>query len=262
MRIDIIIPTNNPQEINGFISSLDKMTEFKKYCILKIIGNGKVYYDSILGGHSVNYDVTRVDGDYKGRPVPFAALRYSAMYNSNCDYFLFLDDDHRFNSSDSFLIDCLNILKKTNCSILCTDKNKKGHSGLKLKEDGFIWTNKGLFIKNIMNKIDFGLHNLLLGAGEDLLISYMVLEQEGLPYTLYGSNITRKERRHINEKVIQNISYSKEVMDYNIIGYLRRYFDDRDWNHDSYNFSVSYPKRLKTILETRIKNENISNSSN
>lgn len=263
MQIDIIVPTNNLKEINQFIFSLDKLTEFKKHCTLKIIGNGNVYYDSILGGHSVNYDFIRVDENYEGKPIPFAALRYSAMTNSNCDFFLFLDDDHRFNEcSDFFLIDCLNILNsKKDCSILYTDKDKD-NNWLDIKRDGFIWTNKGLFIKNIIHKLDYGIHSTLLGAGEDLLISYMVLEQEGLPYQYCKSNIIRKEKRYIDGKVIDNISYSKEVMEDNIIGYIKRYFNDKDWTHDSYNFSNSYPNRLKQILEERINSANISNSSN
>lgn len=260
MKIDVIVPTNNSQEINSFISSFDKLTEFKKYCTLRIIGNGHVYYDSILGGHSVDYNLIRVDNNYYKKLVPFAALRYAAMAQSNADFFLFFDDDHRFHQdSDRFLMDCMELLElRSHISVLCTNKPKDYHYGFSIKRDGFIWTNKGLFIKNIMNQLDYGVHSCLLGAGEDLLISYMVLEKEGLPYEYYNSDITRKEKRHVDGKVIENISYSKEVMENNIIGYIKKYFDDKDWTHDSYNFINSYPNRLKKILEKRLNEQNMS----
>ena len=265
MKIDIIVPTNNILEINSFILSLDKMEKFKKHITLKIIGNGNVYHNYISKLHSVNYDFIRVDNNYKETIVPFAALRSCGMDKSDCDYFLLLDDDHRFNkNSDDFLIRCIKILEETkDCSILCTDKNKNGNTGLKLKIDGFIWTNKGLFLKNIFNQLSFGIHSLLLGAGEDLLFAYMILEKEGLPYTLYGSDITRTEKRYKNGiKVIDNLSYSEKIMKDNIIGYLRNYFNDKEWVHQSNYFVTTFPKDLKQILNKRINSESFSNSSN
>jgi len=260
MKIDIIVPTNNIQEINSFIFSLDKMKEFKKHIQLIIIGNGDVDYEHILGEHSVNYSFIRIDEDYKDKAIPFTSLRLSGIAYSHCDYFLFFDDDHRFNKKlDTFLMKCIETLEEVkDCSILCTDKNKNRNTGLKLKTDGFIWTNKGLFIKNIFNKLDFGIYSMLLGAGEDLLFSYMVLEQEGLPYILYGSDITRKEKRYINGNIIPNMSYSEEIMNNNIIGYLRHYFNDKEWIHQSDHFDTTFPKKLQDILNKRINEKDLS----
>ncbi len=127
MNINIIVPTNNAQEINNFIFSLDKMKKFKKHATLIIIGNGNVHYDSILGGHSVKYEFIRSNNDYSNELINFYELRLEGMKNSNCDYFLFLDDDHRFgNLSDSFLISCIKILEYIpECTVLWTDQDKK-----------------------------------------------------------------------------------------------------------------------------------------
>jgi len=269
MKIDVIVPSNNIKELNGFISSFDTLTEFKKHANLIIIGNGKVYYDGILGGHNANYDLIRDNNDYSNSIVPFAKLRNLGMKNSRSDFFLFLDDDHRFEKgSDEYLIKCINILKDKdkNISILSTDRfrNEPKEYQLKLKMDGFIWTNRGLFIKNLINEYNF---DELIGSGEDLLFSYCVLEKDGFPYELNGSPITRKEKNFINGKLVLKKSYSIEVLEENIIGFIKIKFKDNEWNWvDSYNRKpIEYPNKLNKIISKRIEdkmNESLNNYSN
>jgi len=96
-----------------------------------------------------------------------------------------------------------------------------------------------------------------MGAGVDLLFAYLALEKEGIPYIMYGSPITRKEKRWKDgELLYEDPSYSKQTMDNNIIGYLRdRYDETEDWVHQSDSFKTRFPNKLKRIIDERIKKQ-------
>ncbi len=259
MKIDVIVPTNNINQINGFIDSFSKLGFFKYSCELVIIGNGEVTEDKIVS-NNLFYSFVRYNKKINDGLVPFAELRNSGMLNSDSDYFLFMDDDHRFEGgADCYLMECLHRLENYNCSVLCTDRDRDGKKGLHLKLDGFIWTNRGLFIKNV--GIDFSKFKTLLGAGEDLLFSYYTLKKEGLPYIFYGSKITRIEKRFINGKKKRNPSYTKKVMHNNCIGHIRKEFDDRNWIHESDDKCINYPNKLQVKINERI-NESFVNNTN
>jgi len=250
MKIDVIVPSNNIKELNGFISSFDTLSEFKKHANLIIIGNGEVYYNEIEGGHSVNYDCIRDDNDYSNSIVPFVKLNGLGMVSSNCDFFLQLDDDHRFpEGSDDFLLKCIKVLENNNCSVLCTDRERNGNKGLFHKRDGYIWSNRGLFIKNVLSKKEIEKHYNLLGAGVDLFFSYLVLEKTGFPYELFGSPITRKEKRYINNKKIYDVSYDDKTLYENILGFIINRYNDKKWKHQPNN---NYPIKLQHIMYERM----------
>ena len=259
MKIDIIIPTNNSNEINGFIMSFDKLERFKKHCRLIIIGNGNVHYDSILGGHSVDYEVIRDNNDYSNKIVPFAKLRSFGMIYSNCDFFMLLDGDHRFSElSDKFLMKMINELKTNkDLSILFLDRERDGKKGLSIKKDGFIWTNKGLFIKNI--GIDFSIFSNLMGCGEDLLFSYLTLEKFGIPFVFNGSEIERKSKRVFKkgDKEVKDISYCKNTIDNNIYKEIRERYHQPNWCNEAIYYNTKLPTYLKRIIDARISNSSI-----
>lgn len=256
MKISVIVPSNNASEINGFLRSFDTLNNFKNLCEVIIIGNGDVHYDSILGGHSVHYSVKRIDEDYTNKLIPFAKLRGEGMKESNADFFLFLDDDNRFNAgSENFYLNCINFLNNNpNCHILQADRKKVGKSGMHIKKDGFFWTGYGLFLKNI--NLDFKSIFNLYGACEDLLYSYEILDKGGIPYIAYGNPTTRDISLPNDHKQHNNISYSKDTLESNIIGYIKEKFDkDGSWDFYSNIKNLEFPSILKEKIENRIKNE-------
>jgi len=263
MEISVIVPSNSAERTNEFLKSFHTMKEFNKHCKIIIVANNEFNTNNIINT-SENYNVRIIYKNefHKDGIVPFLSYRWNGIKeNPFFDYCLFLDDDHKFSKeSDRYFMNCITLLNELkDCSVLCTDRNRDGKNGVELKEDGFIWTNRGLFIKNIFNKIKPDLS--LLGAGEDLLLSYLVLSIEGLPYIYYGSEVTRVEKRYKNGIQVKNdMSYSKETMNNNIIGFIRNEFNDKDWIHENRNNHVFYPKKLQNKINERV-NENISNSS-
>jgi len=253
MKIDVIVPTNNIKEINCFIKSFSSLKEFKKLCRIVIVGNGSVVKKDIVFNNSLNIHFinTMISVKQNEEMVPFLELRALGMIDSNSDFFLLMDSDHTFpDGSDSFLMNCIEKLKdkQLDISVLCTDRIRDGKDGL-YKKDGYIWSNRGLFIENLFDK--YFLSDIIdieiLGASEDLLLSYYVLEQKGNPYIIHGSPVKRVEKRHVNGIVKYDKSYDEKNMYMNCLGYIRSRYNDSSWTHKSGKF----PKLLNDLLNKR-----------
>jgi len=253
MKIDVIIPTNNIKEINGFINSFNTMINFKKYCTLVIIGNGKVIKKSIKNTSNVKF--IRDDNNYSNQLVPFAKLRGIGMKNSIANWFLFLDDDNRFpKECDSFYMKIVNfIYNSKDCCTIQLDRKRIGKRRTKIQESGFFWCGYGLLIKNVF-KIADELINFK-GCCEETLFSYEALDKFGLPYICYGNPTYRDKSKSDKWNEENNESYSEKVIQDNIQGYIQNKYKDKNWRYYNDIPNGNFPKKLKEKIEKRFYNE-------
>lgn len=273
MKIKVIVPTNNVERINGFIKSFNSMENFSQYCKIIIIPNGNIDIDNIKQDHNVElFPYSDRFKNYENKIVPFMKLRTLPMILSTIDdikrdfytkeiiednrpdWYLLFDDDNRFpDDSDFFYSICIRLLKKAkDCSVVELS-NKKNIGKINNKIDGFYWTGYGLFIKRLHIFDNHKEILNLLGACEDLLLSYLTLDKYGLPYTFYGNPTTRDKSKPNNWNQKNNPSYSKEILDNNIIGYIRERFNEPDWDFYGNIKNLSLPKELnKKIINRRI----------
>lgn len=262
MKISVIVPTNNIENINGFIESFNSMKHFSKKCEIIINPNGNINTKDIIRADNVvclnqNYKLE----NFENKIVPFVKLRGFPMaytyVNGGTDWFLFLDDDNRFpEGSDEFYIQCYNFLDfDPTCSVL--ELSNKGNSGIYEKTDGFFWTGYGLFLRHteliitdIMKDIIY-----LKGACEDILYSYLTLEYSGLPYVIYGNPTTRDKSKPNDWNQNNNPSYSEEVLNNNVIGYIRKKFNEPNWEFYKNINCLRLPKLLQEKINNRMNNE-------
>lgn len=253
MNITIIVPSNNSERINKFIESYNKLKMFKAMSELVIIGNGELNVGQIKDLHDI-YFLRYMD---HFEIIPFARLRGIGMEeNPNADFYLFLDDDHSFNEdSDRYLIECINFLiSHKECGILQLEKKNALKSGFHIKRNAHVWTSRGLFIRNIGNKFDYEELSKLVGAGEDLLYGYEVLNQSYIPYERFNSPITRGCNLPNNYKELNDKSYSEELLDENIIGYIRKKYNQSDWKFYGNLHCLNYPGHLRNLIRSRLSN--------
>ena len=239
MKISVIVPSNKNKEINEFCKSYSKLTEFKKHAELIVIGNGEVksaYCDKFIR-YEKDFDI-----------IPFVELRGLGMLNSDSNFFLFLDDDHRFkNGADRFLMECISFLEEDNmCGVLQLDKKRSIKDWFEIKNDGYIWTSRGLFIKNTHMDIEHLFS--LKGACEDLLYAYETLVYGWIPYKINQPFIIRDESKPNNDKELNDKSYSKEVLDENIVGFINHHFSDPSWEFYGHLYNLRYPIDVRDVI--------------
>ncbi len=249
MKVSLIIPTNSIERINNFIDSYEKLNRFKDSCQLVIVGNGEVVENKV--NLQENYIFKRCEDKFN--IVPFAKLRMIGMINSDCDFYMFLDDDHIFKEgSDDSLVRCLSFLSThKDCGILQLQKSNKEKFGFYIKKNAHIWTSRGLFIRNIHQKENF---DHLIGAGEDLLYSYEVLSKGYIPYEKYNSKIERGCNLPNDFKEKNDKSYNKKILDDNIIGYIRKKYSHPKWEFYGSLGNLGYPNLLRILIKNKLKN--------
>lgn len=253
MKIAVIVPTNNIKQINGFIKSFSQLNFFSKSCELVIIGNGNVYKKDINYTNYLSIRFIRIDEDYSNKLVSFARLRGSGMKNSTADYFLFMDDDNRFpKECDSYFMGCIQFLKDyAFCSVLQADRKRNNQYGFHYKKDGFYWTGYGLFIRNIIKDysklLDFN------GCCEETLFAYETLNIDGLAYTMYGNPTYRDTSNPVKHNEENNPSYSEEVIQNNIQGYIQEKYCDSKWSYYKDIPNTSLPNLLQEKINKRMK---------
>lgn len=246
MNVDIIVPSNNVDNINKFIKSYMSLNlATRKNFRLKVVLN------NIKDDRRI-YCINEVDWIWYNDEfdiVPFLALRWKAMEDSDADFFLFLDDDHTFEEgSDRLLNNCLNFLHNhKECGLLQLEKANI-LKGFHVKKNAHVWTSRGLFIKNI--GFNFGNFLNLVGAGEDLFVGYTALVKGYIPYCHYNSTIKRNPPYTDNRyQELNNPSYSEDLLDKNIVGFIRQIYDDPDWRFYGSLENLKYPNKLKEIIQ-------------
>ena len=250
MKISVIVPTNSIKRINEFINEYDNLNNFYSFANLIIIGNGEVEEENIPilpKVHFIRYEkVFNI--------IPFTELRGIGMETVNPDFFLFLDDDHRFNeNSDIFLVRCINFLQShKECGVLQLRKRNIEKNSFYVKRNAHIWTDRGLFIRNI--NFEYKKLYQLIGACEDLLYSYEVLNKSYIPYEVYNAPIERGCTLPNNYKELNDKSYNEKVLDENIIGYIREKYNEQDWKFYGNLKYLSYPFHLKNLIKSRLSN--------
>lgn len=247
MKIDIIVPSNNIEMINKFLKSLSRLGLDSDIYKIVIIGNGELYQKNIEYNNSLSIRFIRFEKEFD--IIPFAELRGIGMIDSDCDFFLFLDDDHIFNiNAKDTLNNSIEFLSNNqSIGILQLEKDNEEKDSFHFKYNAHIWTSRGLFIRNI----SFNYEEIfkLKGACEDLVYSYEVLSQGYLPYSRYNSGIERGCKLPNNYKELNNPSYNEKLLDDNCIGYIRNKYNDTNWKFYGSLSNLSYPNKLKGILE-------------
>lgn len=246
MKISVIIPSNNKKRCKEFVESFMSMENFSSNCEIIIIGNGSFTECTML---AIKYHVTFIYDDWKGDIIPFAKLRGLGMKIAKGDYFLFLDDDNRFpDGCDEYYSKTLCLLKDINCTTLQADR-KRSYSGLSIQESGFFWTGYALFIKNNFKITDKMLS--FIGCCEETLYSYEALNQDGLPFIFYGNPTYRDKTKPSKWNEENNESYSEEVIQENIQGYIQEKYQDKKWRYYNNIPNGDFPKTLKQKIEER-----------
>jgi len=255
MKIDVIVPTNNIEQINGFINSFSQLGFFRSFCQLVIIGNGEVHQKDIEYKNSVSIKFIRIDEDYHDKLIPFSRLRGEGMKDSKSDFFLFMDDDNRFpGGCDCYFINCVQYLINTPvCSILQADRKRNKKTGAHYKSDGFYWTGYGLFIKNIIQ--DYSALLSFNGCCEETLFAYETLNLDGLAYIYYGNPTYRAIEKDPKWNENNNPSYSEKVIMNNIQGYIQEKYCDKEWSYYNDIPNTKLPNLLQEKINKRIKYE-------
>lgn len=251
MNVSVIVPSNDKNRINDFIKSYAKLKNFMKISKLIIIGNGDLKEEDIKVRDWITYIQYKKSFDI----IPFAELRGIGMnYYKDADFFLFLDDDHRFNEkTDDFLIQCNSfLLSHDDCGVLQLEKNNTSKNGFYIKRNAHIWTSRGLFIRNL--GFDYNKFYTLKGACEDLLYGFEALNHSYLPYAIWNSGITRNGTKNNRHKELNDKSYSEKLLDNNIIGYIRNKYNDPKWKFYGNLHMLNYPKFLKILMKSRLSN--------
>jgi len=252
MKVSIIIPTNNVKKINKLINSYSTLLKFKKISELIVIGNGEVYEKDIKNKKEIKFIRFEEEFDI----IPFVELRGVGIEQSIGENLLFLDDDHCFmKGSDSFLIDCVDFLDKHNeCGVLELKKKNVAKKGFYIKRNAHIWTDRGLFMRNIFVKDEIKSFYKYVGACEDLIYSYEVLNNSYIPYEIHNSPISRKSEVSNRYKEFNHPSYSKELLNLNVIGFIKYKYNDKDWKFYGSLNSLEYPRHLKNLIKSRLSN--------
>jgi len=255
MLIDVIVPSNNEEEINGFIKSFSSMKKFSSICRLVIIGNGEVYQKSIEFTNSLRIKFKRINTDYSDKLISFSKLRGTGMKDSNADFFLFMDDDNRFpKGCDKFFLKCSDFLfNSVDCGTLQADRRRPYKKGTEHQLNGFFWSGYGLFIKNTFD-ITKGFLSFD-GCCEETLFAYESLDKFGLPYKIYGNPTYRDTSKEANWNQNNHPSYSEEVIQKNIQGYIQKKYHDKEWRYYEEIPNGKFPKDLQDKIDKRMNNE-------
>ena len=262
MKIEIIVPSNNIEELNGFIESFNRMKKMKMiYNIVPILNNQSYYKDQELKKSNEIKRICRYNPKMKitkkGNIIPFADLRYAGMKVSIADYFMFMDDDNRFKlESDDYYVEVASILyNNKEITTLQCDRKRDGKIGLHIQENGFFWTGYSLIIKN--NSIAYLRDEFpgYYGCCEETLFAYKALENEGLPYIYYGNPTSRDTSKPADWNQNNNPSYSEEIIQNNIQGYIQNHYDDNNWRYYENIPNTRFPKGLLKKLKARGYNE-------
>jgi len=258
VSVSVIVPSNNKNMILEFLDSYTKnLSQFKNISQVIVIGNGEL---KDLPKKYINKNYIKfIRYDKKFDIVPFVELRGKGMELFPSDFFLFLDDDHRFSKeSDKVLVDSNKFMAThEECGIIQLEKHESTKFGFYIKKYAHIWTSRGLFIRNI--GFDYKTLYELKGACEDLLFGYEIINQCYIPYCYYNSGITRGNDRDKstpnNYKQYNDKSYNEKILDKNVIGYIRNKYCDNKWIFYGNLRKLQYPSSLRSLIKSRLGNE-------
>jgi hypothetical protein len=180
-------------------------------------------------------------------PMPIVEWRAACMEFAQGDYFLMVDHDHMFQpkgkwpSSGDYLLECLDWM----------DNNQDvGSLGTNAFFGGAAWKDKfvknpanalvaivtGLWIRNVPEAHATSEERKLVGVLDESLWTYKMMAA-GYTHAKRFYNPTKFDNFHTRVNVGTS-SYSKQVIDANIGGYIQRKWSDPTWQHES----RKYPK--------------------
>lgn len=269
MKITIIVPSNRPQKLARFLASFPTLAkgDFGKQYHVHISAQVPNNQKDVL--RMLNYHIGEkwsLSWHLSANPTKMIMWRYQGMYeNKDSDYFLFLDDDHKFDDPDlskRFRMTCSEYYKTAfefleenqDVGVLCLRGSLGGSSWgykiVKTPTNGLVSTDKGgMIVRNI------GINNI---CEPTLLLNEGALFESVFAYSvmLHGWKNAKRfnaptkfeavgSHKHIGNS--QVATYSDEVVNANNQKWIREIFNDPNWTHSS----KQYPKILLQKFEER-----------
>ena len=245
-KISIVVPTHIKYEIASFMRS----TEFLQPMDFQVcvVAQDPVTYDFLekIGVHT--YTIT--DPPKIKNLIEMVRWYDLGMKSgSDCDYFLFVDHDHRFQpakngkpSSGAYYQECIDYMDANPDVGVFNTKFYFGGAAWKYEikknpVNGLININTGMFIRNVPEFVFTKRELSFVGTLVESLLAYkmLALGYNNAKRYYCPTTFTRSKRLYSGEP-----TYSEDVLLKNIQGYIREIYNDPTWDHES----RKYPKGL------------------
>lgn len=245
-KVGIIVPTHILTEIAGFMRTIQHLKPMDfEVCA---IAQPPVTYEFLekMGVHTYAIvDPPKVKGLIEMVHWYDVGMRIL----KHCDYFLFIDHDHRFKpakndkpSSGTYYQECIDYMDANPDVGVFNTKFYFGGAAWKYEikknpVNGLLSINTGMFIRNVP-EFKFNRRELsFVGTLVESLLGYkmIALGYNNAKRYYCPTTFTKSKRLYSGEP-----TYSKEVLLANIQGYIQEIYDDPDWDHES----RKYPKGL------------------
>lgn len=248
-RLAIIYPSHRPHLVMRSYSSRKALGDLDyKFCV---IGQNPVTHEML----SKLEDTRFVIVDPPKVPGLIEMVRWYQIgfdMAKDADYFLIVDDDHHwkeitFNhpSSGEYIKQCLDWMDvNPDVGFLMT----KGYFGsaawgdafVKSPTNGLVNLDRGMIMRNIPEFKFTEEEQSFVGTLVESLLGYKIMAM-GYKIAKRFCNPTLKDRgKRLNSG---GISYSDETLTNNIMGYIRRIYNDPTWTHES----RKYPRGLMAM---------------
>ena len=262
-KIGFMVLSNRPHKLKRFQASIEKMPWLRNNAAF-----GLVYQQPVIAENYTFYTHSKKIDDFNyyrsnNLPLPMVQLRRHGLnLLQDCEYICCLDDDHEFveerigknypKSSEQYYIESLEWMDKNNDVGILSQRGyfggyAWGYEPKKNPNNGLIENNAGgILCRNIGIDTMFPKEcHEFVGVMSEPLIGYNIVAK--------GYNFAKRfncpnkfeapgSNKHVNSG--SNISYSEEVCNKNVQGYIRKKFDDPNWRHSS----KKYPKLIAEIL--------------
>jgi len=175
---------------------------------------------------------------------------YLMSMGSDCEYYLIVDHDHRFKeakdgkpSSGQYYQECIDYMDANPDVGVFLTKSYFGGAAWKYEikknpENGLVNINTGMFLRNVPEFVLTEEEKSFVGTLVESLLAYKMM---ALGYKL-AKRYYCPTRYTRNKRLYSGLpTYSRTVLLANIQGYIRRIYNDPEWDHES----RKYPRGLK-----------------
>lgn len=261
MKYDIgfVVVSNRPAKLKRFIKSFQHIPILRSKSCMILTHQSPVdvppnEFDRAVGLPPFD----------KSKPLPMLQLRrHGIALTSDCKYICYLDDDHQFapsrpgktfyKSSEEYYLECIDYMDENqDVGILSLRGYFGGYSWgygfKKMPSNGFIENNAGgIFMRNIGHENIFPPECYsFVGVMSEPLCGYSIMSQ-GYKYAKRFNCPNKFEApgksKHVSNGAV--LSYSEQIANENVQGYIREKFDDPTWRYSD----KKYPKGILKIAE-------------
>lgn len=244
-KVGFIIPSNRPDQLSKFLRTkalLNKINSISKFCL--------VYQDPVNGP---DYDFgafKKIDEFDPTPPLPMLQLRRHGLdLTEDCEYICCLDDDHEFvEESDEYYMECVEFMDNNADIGVVGLKSGLDTGWIRNPKDGLFQNGTGgMFYRNIGKDKMFPkeCHDFV-GVLSEPLMAYNIINEGFNCAKRFGCKNKRLKGdpdKFVNMET-NNITYSEQVANKNVQGYLRDKFNDPEWRYSS----KMYPKTIADKL--------------